>query len=57
MDVVELPAPEEYSPWIKPTGDAMRIDRAERLASVASLKAVRCRDEKTFAMNPSVTSV
>src|SRR5438874_1102415 len=40
MDVVELPASEEYSPRIKPGCDAMRIDRVERLAAVVSLKAV-----------------
>ena len=56
MDVVELPAPEEYSPWIKPGRDATRIDRAERLAAVISLKAVRRCGEKTFAMDRRVMS-
>ena len=56
MDVVELPAPEEYSQWIKPGRDAMHIDRAERLATPVSLKAVRRRGEKTFAMNRRVMS-
>jgi hypothetical protein len=56
MNVVELPAPDEYSPWIKPGRDATRIDRAERLAAVISLKAVRCGGEKTFSMDRRVMS-
>src|SRR6266496_37707 len=57
MDLVELPAPEEYSPWIKPGGDAMRIDRAERLAAAVRLKAVRPRGGKSVAMNRRVMSL
>src|SRR5207248_10450047 len=53
---VELPAPDEYSPWVKRGRDAMRIDRAERLAAVISLKAVRRCGEKIFAMDRRVMS-
>ena len=56
MDVVELPAPEEYSPRIKPGRDVTRIDRAERLAAAVSLKAARRRGEKTFAKDRRVLS-
>src|SRR2546430_4918129 len=56
MNVVELPAPDEYSPWIKPGRDATRIDRAERLAAVISLKAVRCGGEKILSMDRRLIS-
>src|SRR2546430_3407652 len=56
MDIIELPASEEKSQRIEFCRDAIRIHRAERLAAAVSLKAVRRRRKKTFAMNRRVMS-